>query len=260
MHQHPVPPRGWLRGISLALAAGSCFLAGLAQAQETPAQDPDSEITTGGASPAKTNQARPQSAGPNRKNTEPGPGTAQSEAETPAANAEPVRKTDAQWKAQLSKMEYWVTRQKGTEPAFSGKYAHGKHPGIFTCVGCGNELFTSKTQFASGTGWPSFWEPVRPEAVKTAPDLSGFEARIEVECARCEAHLGHVFDDGPPPTGLRYCMNSVALRLKPFPKPSTSPAKPNGAEPATKKGRGQTASGSSSNSSDNRPTTTEPGR
>ena len=144
------------------------------------------------------------------------------------------KKTDAQWRAQLTKSEYWVTRQKGTEPAFSGKYAQGKHTGIFSCVGCGSELFSSKTKFESGTGWPSFWQPIRPEAVSTAPDFDGFEPRMEVICTRCDAHLGHVFEDGPPPTGLRYCMNSVALKLKPFPKVEPKPAKPGSGESQSK--------------------------
>ncbi len=134
------------------------------------------------------------------------------------AKTEPefVWKSDAEWRKILTRDQYAVTRLKGTEPAYSGKYSHGHFRGTFLCVCCGAELFDAETKFESGTGWPSFWQPINAKAVTYAVDNSGFEVRTEVNCRRCEAHLGHVFDDGPPPTGHRYCMNSIALKLRPL--------------------------------------------
>jgi peptide-methionine (R)-S-oxide reductase len=124
---------------------------------------------------------------------------------------EKVVKSDEEWKKQLSPASYQVARKKGTERAFTGKYNKWHEHGLFTCVCCGNTLFSSDTKFESGTGWPSFWAPIAQENVKTETDRSFGSERTEVMCAKCDAHLGHVFDDGPKPTGLRYCMNSVSL-------------------------------------------------
>ncbi len=126
-----------------------------------------------------------------------------------------IQKSDDEWKRQLSPEEYRVLRRAGTERAFTGKYHDSKDDGVYVCAGCGNPLFDSNTKYDSGTGWPSYYEPIAPDAVVEYEDRSMLFVRTEVCCSKCGGHLGHVFTDGPQPTGLRYCMNSAAVRLKP---------------------------------------------
>ena len=126
---------------------------------------------------------------------------------------ERVKKTEEEWRRELTPEQYRVLREKGTERAFTGEYHDAKQPGVYRCAGCGAELFASDTKFDSGTGWPSFFQPAKEDAVETERDWSMLMPRTEVLCSNCGGHLGHVFGDGPQPTGLRYCINSCALQL-----------------------------------------------
>ncbi len=195
------PRRLGLRLVCSAAALVALVATALAQAQDPiPKSDPSSANSDGNPAGNAANSADSATKSDPNAKTEP----------------QFVWKTDEQWRRILTYEQFVVTRLKGTEPAFSGRYSKGHYRGTFLCVCCGAELFDARHKFESGTGWPSFWRPINANAVGYAVDNSDGEPRTEVMCRRCGAHLGHVFDDGPPPTGQRYCMNSVALKLKPL--------------------------------------------
>lgn len=179
----------------------------------------DSKPAANASKPAPSAEATQENAGEEKDQD-------REEAEGDAED-KPVRKTDREWKRLLTPKQYRVTRRKETELPFSGSYVNTKKEGVYRCVCCGARLFGSDTKFDSGTGWPSFYAPLRQKAIATAPDYSDGSYRVEVGCARCNAHLGHVFGDGPEPTGLRYCINSVALKLDEAEKDPAEKSTPN---------------------------------
>lgn len=172
--------------IVILLTAGSIF--SMNCGKETPAKPENENVTENKSAPADSN-----------KNIK---------------GLKKVKKTNEEWKKELTEMEYKVLREKGTERAFTGEYNNMKEKGVYTCAGCGTELFSSDTKYDSGSGWPSFFKPINETNVTEKSDVSFGMVRTEVLCAVCDGHLGHVFDDGPQPTGMRYCVNSVSLKFK----------------------------------------------
>ena len=224
----PILTRFWVFLATSALVVGSFALhaAGQDVSESSKQQGRDSSAAadgkTGSANDAAGSDQTAKDAAGKEPDGKPDPkAKAKSKAKV---EPEFVRKSDAEWRKILTKTQYMVTRQKATEPAFSGVYASGHFRGMFRCVCCDAELFSGESKFDSGTGWPSFDRPASARAVARAMDYDAFEPRIEVMCRRCGAHLGHVFDDGPTITGQRFCINSAAIKLKP-PDGESAPTK-----------------------------------
>ena len=192
----------------LALVVVGCNEQGSTTSHASPASNETRTVASAGSAPAAAPGPGPGG--------DPAPQLAAEEVSTPK-RADRITKADAEWKAQLTKEQYYVLREKGTERAFTGATWDEHREGVYSCAACELPLFASATKFESGTGWPSFYQPIAKDAVEELQDLAHGMVRTEVVCARCGGHLGHVFDDGPKPTGLRYCMNSAAMKFTPAP-------------------------------------------
>jgi peptide-methionine (R)-S-oxide reductase len=220
----------WIRGSdggSCGPACGSAIHAEPTSAGQEPGSAaccPGHAAKTQADSPTSEGEIMVSDPGSEARN-EPAATTRQAnDAKTAAAAERPIPKTEAGWKKVLTPEQYYILRQKGTERAFTGKYDKVFDEGTYRCAGCGTELFESETKYDSGCGWPAFYEPLAEANIKTKPDLSHGMVRTEVLCKRCGGHLGHVFNDGPQPTGLRYCINSAAMELEKKPKPAAETA------------------------------------